>query len=110
MARRAEKTSQPPDSQRQDVKDLPRAGSSALDRLEGLLAALRATKGLRETSRGRFYRRGRTFLHFHEQGEDLFADVRWTGLGWTFERTRVSTQAERDALLDRVRVSLAKPG
>jgi hypothetical protein len=90
-------------------RDLPHASASALDRLEDLLIALRAVKGIRETSRGRFYRRGRTFLHFHEQGDDLFADVRWTGAGWTFERAQVTTPAERSALLDRIRENLARP-
>ena len=110
MARSSDKTFRASGPETQGFKDLPHASSSALDRLEDLLGALRAIKGVRETSRGRFYRRGRTFLHFHEQGGDLFADVRWTGLGWAFERTRVTTQAEREALLDRVKKSLDKRG
>ena len=91
------------------MDDLAPASPSALDRLESLLGALRALKGLRETSRGRFYRRGRSFLHFHERGDDLFADVRWTGFGWEFERIRVTAPAEREALLGRVKASLAEP-
>jgi hypothetical protein len=109
MAQGADETFEPSGLQRQDHKDLPHASSAALDRIEDLLGALRAVKGLRETSRGRFYRRGRTFLHFHEQGDDLFADVRWTGLERAFERTPVTTPSEREALLDRVKESLAKP-
>ena len=52
-------------------KDLPHATAATLDKLEPLLGALRALKGLRETSRGRFYRRGRSFLHFPEHDGDL---------------------------------------
>ena len=92
----------------QPLKDLPHASPSALDRLESMLGALRALKGLKETSRGRFYRHGRTFLHFHERGADLFADVRWTGFGWNFERVRVTANAEQEALFDRIKASLAE--
>jgi len=98
------------------LRDLPHASSAALDRLEDLLSALRALKGMRETSRGRFYRRGRTFLHFHERGDDLVADVKWNPIGWEFERVRVTDAAERRALLARVeaslhpRIGLSRPG
>jgi hypothetical protein len=88
--------------------DLPHASAATLDKLEPLLAALRAMKGMRETSRGRFYRRGRTFLHFHEHEGDLFADVRWTGTGWAFERVRITAAAERKALLARITASMTE--
>ena len=80
------------------------AGSSALDRLEVLLRQLRQLDGLKEKSRGTFYRRGRAFIHFHEHDEDLFADARFSD---EFERIRVSSSAERKALLVRVRASLS---
>jgi len=80
------------------------AGSAALDRLEVLLRQLRQLDGLKEKARGTFYRRGRAFIHFHEHGEDLFADARFKD---EFERLRVSSPAERKALLVRVRASLS---
>ena len=79
------------------------AGVEALDRLEGLLAALRALPGLREKQRGIFYRRSKAFLHFHEDPTGLYADVR---LGDDFERLRVTTGAERAAFMKRLRTAL----
>jgi hypothetical protein len=73
------------------------AGATALDRLEPLLAALRALPGLKEKARGVFYRGGRAFLHFHEDPAGLFADLRLAGPD--FERFRVETEGEREALL-----------
>jgi hypothetical protein len=75
------------------------AGGDALDRLEPLLTQLRAVTGLRENSRGVFYRRTRAFLHFHEDPAGLFADVRFAD---EFERVNVTSAAQQDALLRRV--------
>lgn len=72
------------------------ARSDALDTLEPLLAEIRAVPGLVEKSRGVFYRRSKAFLHFHEDPSGMYADVR---IGPDFERHRVETAAERDALL-----------
>lgn len=52
------------------------AGEIALDQLEPLLARVRALPGLTEKKRGVFYRKSRAFLHFHEDPEGLFGDVR----------------------------------
>ena len=75
------------------------ATSAALDQLEGLLEELRALPGLRETTRGVFHRRSRAFLHFHEDPSGLHADVR---LADDFERFRVQTAEERQALVQRI--------
>ena len=72
------------------------AGPDALDQLEPLLVALRQVSRIREKNRGIFYRGSRAFLHFHEDGAGLFADVR---LDTEFERFRVTTTAERARLL-----------
>jgi hypothetical protein len=50
-----------------------------LDELEGLLRQLRAIDGLTEKKRGVFYRGSRAFLHFHEDGSDLYAEQRLSG-------------------------------
>ena len=76
------------------------AGREALDSLEPLLSMLREVPGLREKSRGTFYRNSRAFLHFHEDAAGLFADLR---LGNEFERVRVSTAEERRRLMRSVR-------
>ncbi|MBX3483502.1 hypothetical protein [Phenylobacterium sp.] len=73
------------------------ASAATLDLLEPLLGDIRAL-GLRETSRGVFYRKGRAFLHFHEDPKGLFADVRDTD-GRDFERFDVTTADGRAALL-----------
>jgi len=79
------------------------AGPAALDRLESFLRELRTRAGLKEKSRGTFYRGGRAFLHFHEHGAELYADVR---LAADFERFPVTTVKEREALLARVDAGL----
>ena len=81
------------------------AGPAALDALEDLLATLRAIADLTERSRGTFYRRSRAFLHFHEDPEGLFADLKRDG---EFARFRVSSARERAALLREVRAELAR--
>jgi hypothetical protein len=72
------------------------AGAAALDELRDLLAAVRARGGLREPRPGIFYRKGKAWLHFHEDKAGLFADLRG-GAEW--ERFRVSDPGEREALL-----------
>ena len=76
-----------------------------LDKLEALLVRLRALDGLKEKSRGTFYRGSRAFLHFHEHDGAFHADLR---LGDDFERFAVTTAAERKALLGMVAKALAK--
>lgn len=74
------------------------ASPATLDALEPLLAEIRTLPGLVEKSRGVFYRKGRAFLHFHEDAKGLFADVRDTA-GRDFERIDVTAAAGRAALL-----------
>jgi hypothetical protein len=81
------------------------AGSAALEALGGLLADIRQQGGLVEHSPGVFYRKGRAFLHFHEDPAGLHADLR-PGADW--ERSRVETAAERRALLSRLRDALSQ--
>lgn len=77
-------------------------GAQALDRLEPLLGQLRQVPGITEKKPGTFYRKSKALVHFHEDGEDLFADVR-TGEEW--ERIRVTTKREQTELLKTVRKS-----
>ena len=82
------------------------ATTAALDELEPLIVRLRQLDGLVERKRGVFYRRSQAFLHFHEDPSGLHADVR---LAADFERFRVQTLEEQEALLEKVTRSLAEP-
>lgn len=77
-----------------------------LDRLEDLLAALRALPAMVEKKRGVFYLKGRAFLHFHEDPRGLFADIR-DATGSDFQRIDVTLPAGRAALLALARQRLA---
>lgn len=74
------------------------AGSQALDRIEPILAELRKLGGLKEKTRGVFYRGSVAFLHFHEDPAGMFADLK---TGEEFERLPANTRAEIATLLDR---------
>ena len=76
------------------------ATAEGLDQVEPLLAQLRLVPGLVEKNRGTFYRKSRAFLHFHEDPTGLHADVRFNE---EFERVRVESDAEQQALLSRIR-------
>ena len=79
------------------------ATSAALDRLETLLHELRKIDGIKEKSRGVFYRGSRAFLHFHEDGDELFADMR-QGAG--FVRFPVTGKGGQNRLLRDVKSAL----
>jgi hypothetical protein len=76
------------------------AGDEALDRLEPLLEQLRDVDELREKKRGVFYLRSKALLHFHEDADELFVDVRCDN---EFRRFPVTTDSQRADLLVRVR-------
>jgi hypothetical protein len=79
------------------------ATPAALDRLEPLLAQLRRRTGLKEKSRGTFYRGSHAFLHFHEHGDgELHADIRLTGDDFDrFDVTRAADRVKLLALVDK---------
>jgi hypothetical protein len=81
------------------------AGPAALDRLEPLLARIRAQGGLKEKGRGVFYLKSRAFLHFHEDPAGLFADIRALDAA-DFERLRVDTEDGAEALAARLSILL----
>jgi hypothetical protein len=72
------------------------AGAEALKRLEPLLVRLRKIPALKERSTGVFYRSGRAFLHFHEHGNELYADMR---VADDFERFPATSAGDRAQLL-----------
>jgi hypothetical protein len=80
------------------------AGPEALDALADLVAAVRA-RGLKEPRPGIFYRKGKAWLHFHEDKAGLFADIR---LDAEWELFRVSDTAEQANLLRLIDRRLAR--
>jgi hypothetical protein len=80
------------------------ARAEALDRLEPLLAELRALPGVVEKGRGVFYRRGKAFVHFHEDPKGLFADLREPG--GDFDRIDVTDEAAWPGLVKLTRSRL----
>jgi hypothetical protein len=76
------------------------AGQDALDALEPVLAQLRALGGLKEKSRGTFYRGSKAFLHFHEDPAGFFADVKRDG---EFVRLPVNSPTEINLLIREAR-------
>jgi len=72
------------------------AGAPALQQLHALLAEIRQRPELREKQLGIFYRKSKSFLHFHEDPAGMFADLR-TDAGW--ERFPVNTPVEQQSLL-----------
>jgi hypothetical protein len=72
------------------------AGAAALQQLDALLMEIRQRPELREKQPGIFYRKSKSFLHFHEDPAGMFADLR-TNVGW--ERFPVNTPPEWQNLL-----------
>jgi hypothetical protein len=79
------------------------AGPAALAALDELIIAIRGRGGLKEPRPGIFYRKGKAWLHFHEDKAGLFADLR-TGTAW--QRFRVSDAEEGAKLLATIDRSL----
>lgn len=72
-----------------------------LDRIEGLLADIRALPGLKEKKRGVFYLKSKGFLHFHQDPKGMFAD-----LSDPDERLDVTEAAGQAALVAAARARL----
>ncbi|MGA7780642.1 MAG: hypothetical protein WCA85_23475 [Paraburkholderia sp.] len=72
------------------------AGPVALDALAVLIGSVRARRDLKESRPGVFYRKGKAFLHFHEDASGLFADLRVRD---EWERFRVTEANEQAAFL-----------
>ncbi len=64
------------------------AGTQAIAQVSGLIDQIARHRDLVPKKPGIFYRKGRAFLHFHEDVADLFCDVRLKGTA--FERFHVS--------------------
>src|SRR5882757_6829944 len=72
------------------------ASTQTLQQLSDLLDQIRRREGLKEKKLGIFYRRSKSFLHFHEDPAGTFADVTF---GETFDRYPVNTAKQHKELL-----------
>jgi hypothetical protein len=80
------------------------ATPATIDALSDLVTTLRGIDGIVEKRPGAFSRGSRAFLHFHEDPTGYYADVR---LDHDFERFRVTTKREQQALVTRVRAAVS---
>jgi hypothetical protein len=72
------------------------ATGAALGDLSELLDKIRTKAGLREKKLGVFYKKSKSFLHFHEDPAGRFADL---STGADFDRYPVNTRQEWKVLL-----------
>jgi hypothetical protein len=72
------------------------ATAAALHALSDLLDKIRVKDGIKERKLGIFYRKSKSFLHFHEDPAGLFADL---SVGADFDRYPVNTKEEWKVLL-----------
>jgi hypothetical protein len=72
------------------------ATAAALHGLSDLLDRIREREGIKEKKLGIFYRKSKSFLHFHEDPAGLFADL---NVGADFERYPVNSPQEWKVLL-----------
>jgi hypothetical protein len=72
------------------------ATAAALHALSDLLDKIRVKDGIKEKKLGIFYRKSKSFLHFHEDPAGLFADL---SVGADFDRYPVNTKEEWKVLL-----------
>ena len=80
------------------------ASAKTINTLAPLIAQVRLLPGLKEKKAGIFYRKSRAFLHFHEDGDKIYADVRLQEPD--FQRFPVTTQPEQAKFLKAVRASM----
>jgi len=76
------------------------AGAQTLRALDPVLRQLRKHDALIEKTPGSFYLRSKALLHFHEDPDGIFVDLKDNLL--TFTRYRATTRGEQRNLLNRV--------
>ncbi len=81
------------------------ASKSTLDSLAPLLERLRSFEGLVEKRPGVFYRKSKAFLHFHEDPQGIFVDVRLR-TDDPFTRLPVTTAHQQTTLASKVERAL----
>jgi len=82
---------------------MARADAEALRALLPVLRQLREIKGVKEVQPGVFQARRDAFVHFHDEGGVLHADLKRPG-GSGFDRFPLATPAEQRKLADEARL------
>lgn len=80
------------------------ASATTIAAIAPLLEKIRLLPGLKEKKTGVFYRKSRAFLHFHEDGNNIYADVRLQEPD--FQRLPVTTLNEQITFFETVQASL----
>ena len=83
------------------------AGPEALATLQPLIRQVRAIPQAREKQPGIFYFVGQAFVHFHDDGGKLFADLKKAS-GTGFDRYPVDTQPDQRKFIDEAKRRAAK--
>ena len=86
---------------------MARADAESLKPLAPLLRQLRDIKGVKETQPGTFYVRRDAFIHFHDEGGVLHADLKKPG-GSGFDRFALATPADQRKLVDEAKLRAKK--
>ena len=76
------------------------ASASTLQLLHDVLDVLREMPEVTERKPGIFYKKSSAFLHFHEDPEGIFADVKLSGK--LFDRFPVNTSMEKRKFLQQI--------
>ena len=79
------------------------ASSTTLAGISALLDQIRLRAGIKEKKLGIFYRKSKSFLHFHEDPAGLFADL---SVGAEFARYPVNTKKECGVLIQAINRTL----
>ena len=82
---------------------MARAEAEALQKLLPVLRQLREIKGVQETRPGIFYARRDAFIHFHDEGGMLHADLKKAG-GSGFDRYPLDTPAQQRKLVEEAKL------
>jgi len=71
------------------------ATPETIQSISSFLSKIGELPGLKERKPGIYYRKSKAFLHFHEEGGLIFADVRLSGND--FDRVPCTTKKEQAA-------------
>ena len=80
--------------------EVKHATEATLKEFSSLLARLDRIEGLKRKKLGVYYFRSKAFLHFHEEGRELYADLRTTRP--EFERYLVTSKRSQELLIDSI--------
>lgn len=81
------------------------ATAKTIAKMEPLLKRIRGFDKLKEKKPGIYYYKSNAFLHFHEDGNQVYADIKLEPP--EFERLPVSTSAQQDNLIKVIRDKVA---